>query len=132
MKQVIENIVSEIKELPGTLVQKDAVIKIIAEFFSGIQYPVLEYDDFTVDLNSYNILYAGKKVHVPKKELQIVYHLVKNVGRLISRDELLRDVWGTSVIVGPRTIDVHIRKIRRKFPTLRLKTIKGLGYKLPD
>lgn len=132
MKQVIENIVSEIKELPGTLVQKDAVIKIIAEFFSGVEYPVLEYDDFTVDLNSYNILYAGKKIHVPKKELQIVYHLVKNVGRLISRDELLRDVWGTSVIVGPRTIDVHIRKIRRKFPTLRLKTIKGLGYKLPD
>jgi len=129
---VIENIVSEIKELPGTLVQKDAVIKIIAEFFSGIQYPVLEYDDFTVDLNSYNILYAGKKVHVPKKELQIVYHLVKNAGRLISREELLRDVWGTSVIVGPRTIDVHIRKIRRKFPTLRLKTVKGLGYKLPD
>jgi two-component system alkaline phosphatase synthesis response regulator PhoP len=129
---MIENIVSEIRELPGTLVKKDAIIKIIAEFFNGVEYPVLEYNEFIVDRNSYTISFNGKRMQFPKKQLEIVYHLVKNVGRLVSRDELLRDIWGTNIIVGPRTVDVHIRRIREKIPTLPLKTIKCLGYKLQD
>lgn len=132
MQQVIENIVSEIRVLPGTLVKKDAVIKIIAEFFKDVEYPVLEYNEFIVDRNSYTISFNGERMQFPKKQLEIVYHLVKNVGRLVSRDELLREIWGRDIIVGPRTVDVHIRRIREKIPTLQLKTIKCLGYKLQD
>ena len=132
MQQAIENLVREIREIPGTLVKKDAIIKIIANVFENIEYPVLEYNEFIIDRNSYTILFNDERMQFPKKQLEIVYHLVKNVGRLVSRDELLRDIWGTNIIVGPRTVDVHIRKIREKLPTLPLKTVKCLGYKLQD
>jgi two-component system alkaline phosphatase synthesis response regulator PhoP len=132
MQQVIENLVREIREIPGTLVKKDAIIKIIANVFENIEYPIVEYKEFIIDMNSYTILSNGDKIHIPKKEFLIVHHLAKFPGRVVSRAELLRDVWGTDVIVGDRTIDVHIRKIRTKLPTLPLKTIKCLGYKLQD
>jgi|LauGreDrversion4_2_1035121.scaffolds.fasta_scaffold15532_4 two-component system alkaline phosphatase synthesis response regulator PhoP len=132
MQQAIENLVREIREIPGELVKKQAIIKIISNLFENIEYPIVEYNDFIIDMNSRTILCNGNKVHLPKKQFLIVHHLAKHSGRVVPREELLRDVWGTDVIVGERTIDVHIRKIRTALPTLKLKTIKCLGYKLQD
>jgi two-component system alkaline phosphatase synthesis response regulator PhoP len=69
-----------------------------------------------------------------KKEFELLYLLASKPGRVFLRNEILSQVWGTEVIVGDRTIDVHIRKIRQKLGIECVTTVKGVGYKfeLPD
>jgi two-component system alkaline phosphatase synthesis response regulator PhoP len=66
---------------------------------------------------------------LPKKEFELLFLLVQNVNKVFSRDELLDKVWGDNVYVMPRTVDVHIRKIRGKIGEKYIRTIKSVGYK---
>jgi two-component system alkaline phosphatase synthesis response regulator PhoP len=86
--------------------------------------------DLIINRTSYEISVEGKgPVVLPKKEFEVVYYLAKKAGRVFSRDELLNKIWGADVTVTPRTVDVHIRKIREKLGEKYIKTIKGVGYK---
>lgn len=86
--------------------------------------------DLTIDRPSYKITdVTNKDTILPKKEFELIYYLAKNSGRVFSRDELLSKIWGTYVEVTPRTVDVHIRKIREKLGDNYIKTVKGVGYK---
>lgn len=78
------------------------------------------------------VMVNRKKVFFPKKEFEVLLHLAKHEGQVVNRDSLLTAVWGTEVIVGDRTIDVHIRKIREKLEVFAnyIETIKGVGYKM--
>ena len=67
---------------------------------------------------------------MPRKEFQLIYLLAGKPGRVFNRAEILNKVWGEDILVGERTIDVHIRKIREKLKGINIKTIKGIGYKL--
>lgn len=132
MNEIANRIIKEIMDIPGVFVKKEDVIKIVNDALRNVEYPVLEYNEFIIDMNSYTVSIDGNNIRLPRKQFKLVYHLAKDPGRVISRREILRDIWGTDVIVGERTIDVHIRKIRRALPTLPLKTIKCVGYKLQD
>jgi len=82
-----------------------------------------------IDRERYVVLLDGKEISLPKKEFELLQLLASKPNKVFSRDEIFAKVWGDNVIVGDRTIDVHIRKIREKLGVNNIKTIKGVGYK---
>lgn len=90
---------------------------------------VMEYGDLIIDQNAMVVKIGKKKVNLVKKEFQLLYLLASRPGRVYSREEILSQVWGTDVIVGDRTIDVHVRKLREKIGSEYIRTVKGVGYK---
>lgn len=91
---------------------------------------VIKVEDFIIDRGTYKVTFKGEDYVLPRKEFELLALLASNPERVYKRDEILDKVWGNEVIVGGRTIDVHVRKLREKFGNDRLSTIKGVGYKL--
>jgi two-component system, OmpR family, alkaline phosphatase synthesis response regulator PhoP len=91
---------------------------------------VIKIGDLSIDRESYTVLKHGEKIVLPKKEFELLYFLCKNPNRVYGREELLKNIWGTDVYVVPRTVDVHIRKVREKIGEDLIKTVKGIGYKI--
>jgi len=88
--------------------------------------------DMVIDIERYHIEIKGKVLDLPRKEFELLGLLASKPGKVFTRDEIMDRIWGTQVIVGGRTIDVHIRKLREKIGDERIKTIKGVGYKFED
>lgn len=86
-------------------------------------------DHLEIDPSSYEVRVDGENVILAKKEFELLHLLAINPGKVFLRNEILSQVWGNDVIVGDRTIDVHIRKIRQKLDIDCIRTIKGVGYK---
>ena len=86
--------------------------------------------DIEISREEYKIIMNGKEIVVPRKEFELFYLLASKPGKVFKREEILDKVWGNEVVVGGRTIDVHIRKLREKISEDLFKTIKGVGYKL--
>jgi two-component system alkaline phosphatase synthesis response regulator PhoP len=85
--------------------------------------------DITIDRERYVIVKSGQEISLPRKEFELINLLASKPGRVFKREEILSKVWGNETIVGDRTIDVHIRKLREKLGDDYFKTIKGIGYK---
>jgi two-component system alkaline phosphatase synthesis response regulator PhoP len=83
-----------------------------------------------INREEYKIIKEGKEIILPRKEFELFYLLASKPGKVFKREEILDKIWGNEVIVGGRTIDVHIRKLREKIGDDLFKTIKGVGYKL--
>lgn len=90
---------------------------------------VLLAGDITIDKEKYLVLIAGKEIQLARKEFELLNMLASKPGKVFTREDILARVWDDDVVVGERTIDVHIRKIREKTGTDHIKTIKGVGYK---
>jgi two-component system alkaline phosphatase synthesis response regulator PhoP len=93
---------------------------------------VLEFNDFTIFKNEYYVLKNGEQIVLPKKEFDLLVLLASSPNKVLNREHILRNVWGHDVVVGGRTIDVHIRKLREKIGDRYIDTIKGVGYKFID
>ena len=89
----------------------------------------LNVGNIEINREEYKIVNEGKEIVLPRKEFELFYLLATKPGKVFKRDEILDKVWGNEVIVGGRTIDVHIRKLREKIGEELFKTIKGVGYK---
>jgi two-component system alkaline phosphatase synthesis response regulator PhoP len=85
--------------------------------------------DLVIDRSSYTVMKGPDKIILPKKEFELLYFLANRPNTVFNRDELLKNIWGTDVYVVPRTVDVHIRKVREKIGEDYITTIKGIGYK---
>lgn len=90
---------------------------------------VLSVGDLMIDREQYHVMKGEEKVELPRKEFELLALLASKPGKVFTRDEILERVWGNEVIVGDRTIDVHIRKLREKLGEDLIKTVKGIGYK---
>jgi two-component system alkaline phosphatase synthesis response regulator PhoP len=88
--------------------------------------------EFLVDHDRYLVIKDGKEIILARKEFEILQLLVSRPNKVFTREEIFTRIWGENVIVGDRTIDVHIRRIREKVGTDRIKTIKGVGYKYEE
>ncbi|MBN1927714.1 MAG: response regulator transcription factor [Prolixibacteraceae bacterium] len=86
----------------------------------------------TIDRERYMISVEGKELILPRKEFELLSLLASKPGKVFTREEIYASVWGEQVIVGDRTIDVHIRKLREKIGEKHIKTLKGIGYKFVD
>jgi len=91
---------------------------------------VLAVGDIIIDSSKYSVHVNGHPISLAKKEFELLHLLATKPGRVFLRNEILEQVWGNEVIVGDRTIDVHIRKIRQKLGINCITTVKGVGYKL--
>lgn len=88
----------------------------------------LIYNDLIIDKEKYVVIKSGVETELSKKEFELLLLLTSRPNKVFTRDEIFAGVWGNDVIVGERTIDVHIRKIREKIGVESIKTIKGVGY----
>lgn len=82
-----------------------------------------------IDRERYVVIKSGKEMSLPKKEFELLNLLVSKPGKVFTRDVILSDIWGHDIVVGNRTIDVHIRKLREKIGDDLIQTVKGVGYK---
>lgn len=93
----------------------------------------LTYGTLMIDIMQYELQYLGRPIAMPRKELELLYYLASHPNRVFTRQQLLDQVWGYDYAGDPRTVDVHIKRIREKVgqetPEWRLKTIRGIGYK---
>jgi two-component system alkaline phosphatase synthesis response regulator PhoP len=96
---------------------------------SEVKSTVLEISDLKIDREQYLVFRKDEKIELPRKEFELLALLASKPGKVFTRYEILDKIWGSDVVVGDRTIDVHIRKLREKFGEDYIKTIKGIGYK---
>jgi two-component system alkaline phosphatase synthesis response regulator PhoP len=88
--------------------------------------------DLVINREKYLIEKNGEVIHLPRKEFELLALLASRPHSVFERDVILESVWGTDIIVGDRTIDVHVRKLREKIGDNYIKTVKGVGYKFTD
>ena len=87
------------------------------------------FDDIKIDREKYKVYISNNVLNLPRKEFELLYLLASKPDKVYKREKIMETVWGSEVVVGDRTIDVHIRKLREKIGDKYFKTIKGVGYK---
>jgi two-component system alkaline phosphatase synthesis response regulator PhoP len=115
---------------PKVLVSK--VKALLRRFKEEDVADTVKVGNLVINRDEYKIISKGKELILPRKEFELLSLLASKPGKVFKRDEILDTVWGNEVIVGGRTIDVHIRKLREKLGDNSFKTIKGVGYKFVD
>ena len=115
---------------PKVLISKVNALLQLSTQVSESQSKVLELGDLIIDKDNFKVTKAGENLLLPKKEFDLLYLLASNSQKVFKREEILDKVWGNDVIVGERTIDVHIRRLREKLGDDSIQTLKGIGYKL--
>jgi DNA-binding response OmpR family regulator len=92
----------------------------------------VEYPDLIINQTNYSVIYMGKTIDMPPKELELLYFLASSPNHVFTREQLLDQIWGYEYIGDTRTVDVHIKRLREKLsdhPSWRIATIWGIGYK---
>ena len=92
----------------------------------------VEYPDLTINLSNYSVLYKGKQVDMPPKELELLYFLASSPNQVFTREQLLDHIWGYEYIGDTRTVDVHVKRLREKIKdhdSWQIGTVWGIGYK---
>jgi two-component system, OmpR family, alkaline phosphatase synthesis response regulator PhoP len=96
---------------------------------NGTESSAVDVGKLRIDRESYLVFKDGQEISLPRKEFELLSLLASKPGKVFARDEILNKVWGDEVVVGDRTIDVHIRKLREKLGEEFIRTVKGVGYK---
>ena len=98
----------------------------------GSDIKKVEYTDLVINLTNYSVLYCGKTLDMPPKELELLYFLASSPNQVFTREQLLDHIWGYEYIGDTRTVDVHIKRLREKLKdheSWRISTVWGIGYK---
>jgi|TARA_B100000795_G_scaffold174340_1_gene131622 two-component system alkaline phosphatase synthesis response regulator PhoP len=111
---------------PKLLVSR--VNAILKRKLKKISSKIISIGDININKENHTLIYSGKEIYLARKEFNLLYLLMSIPGKVFSREEIIAKVWNET-IVGDRTIDVHVRKIREKIGSQHIKTIKGIGYK---
>lgn len=94
---------------------------------------IVSFDKLSINISSYELIVDGKQIDTPPKELELIYHLASNPGKVYTRNQLLDEVWGFDYFGDSRTVDVHVKRLREKLENVsdewELKTVWGVGYK---
>lgn len=115
---------------PKVLVSKvKALLRRLKENKEEVADDIVKVGEIVINRVEYKIIQDGEEIVLPRKEFELLSLLASRPGKVFKREEILDKVWGNEVIVGGRTIDVHIRKLREKIGDDHFKTIKGVGYK---
>jgi len=93
---------------------------------------VVTVGNITIDKERYIIIKDGNEIVLPRKEFKLLSYLISKPEKVFTRDDIYDNVWGNDIVVGDRTIDVHIRKLREKIGSEHIHTVKGVGYKFVE
>ncbi len=114
---------------PKILISKvNALLQLTSQI--NDQSTILKVGNLIIDKEKFKVMQDGKSFLLPKKEFDLLFLLASNTEKVFKREEILEKVWGNEVVVGERTIDVHIRRLREKLGISTIQTLKGIGYKL--
>lgn len=114
---------------PKILISKvNALLQLTSQVVEASK--TLKIGQLLIDKDNFKVSQNGQNFLLPKKEFDLLYLLASNTDKVFTRDEILEKVWGNEVVVGERTIDVHIRRLREKLGLDSIQTLKGIGYKL--
>lgn len=103
-------------------------VKALLRRFTNEYGQVLSYRNIVIDSEKYIVEVDDNIINLPRKEFELLFLLASKPGKVFKREKIMESVWGSDIIVGDRTIDVHVRKLREKIGESFLKTIKGVGY----
>lgn len=131
MQQMIETLIEDFKKI-----DKDVFTKQEVQAF--LEKKMVEFSDTLIELNgvvvnpiSYEVIVDSKKYQLPRKQFKMLHYLLINQNKCVSRNAILKNCWEDGVIVGDRTIDVHVCKIKKVLNgRIKIHTHKGMGYKL--
>ncbi len=112
---------------PKLLISK--VNALLRRFLKQKEDATIIYNNLIIDLETYKVTLEGEEIMLPKKEFELLCLLASQPDKVFKREQILKHIWGNDVVVGDRTIDVHIRKLREKMGDSHFKTVKGVGYK---
>lgn len=106
-------------------------IKALLRRYAVVEIPetLIKIGSLTIDIEKYLVIKNGVEIILPRKEFELLLLLTSKPNKVFTRDEIYSKIWGNEIVVGERTIDVHIRKIREKIGDENIKTVKGVGYK---
>jgi two-component system alkaline phosphatase synthesis response regulator PhoP len=104
-------------------------IKALLRRKGNVDVPAENIGNLVINRDRYLVEKDGKEIHLPRKEFELLALLASKPNHVFERDFILDTVWGTDIVVGDRTIDVHIRKLREKIGNDSIKTVKGIGYR---
>ena len=109
-------------------------VKALLRRYNIVASQSLEIGGLTLDRNSYSVISEGERSDIPMKEFELLFKLASVPGKTFTRDQLIEDVWGYDFEGNERTLDVHINRLRERFPAeryrFRITTVRGLGYRL--
>lgn len=115
---------------PKVLISKvKALLRRLKEEKEDMGEDIVKVGDIIINREEYKIENKGKEIILPRKEFELLSLLASKPNKVFKREDILDKVWGNEVVVGGRTIDVHIRKLREKIGDHNFKTVKGVGYK---
>ena len=117
---------------PKVLVSKVKALLRRLKSVEDVTNSIIKIGDLVIYKEEYKITNRGVEITLPRKEFELLSLLAAKPGRVFKREEILDRVWGNDVVVGGRTIDVHIRKLREKIGDKSFKTVKGVGYKFVE
>lgn len=117
---------------PKVLVSKLNALLKLKHNTETVPDKLIQLNNFEINRETYKVKFQNEEFLLPRKEFELIALLASNPERVFKREEILEKVWGNEVVVGGRTIDVHMRKLREKFGNDRFSTIKGIGYKIND
>jgi len=115
---------------PKVLVSK--LIALLRRSVKKGKLEIIKVNDLVIDQEQFVVIKNNEQIILPKKEFKLLKLLAVSPNKVFTREEIFSKVWGDDVIVGDRTIDVHIRKIREKIGVDYIRTVKGIGYKLEE
>lgn len=127
---VTNELIDQIIESKKDIFLQDEIINLIKQFSERKNRPIVESNNIIANPNNYTVTNNGNQFFLPKKEFLLLHFLILNKNKALTRNYILNNVWGTEIIVGIRTIDVHIRKIKKKLHLndITLVGVKGVGY----
>jgi two-component system alkaline phosphatase synthesis response regulator PhoP len=128
MSKIAENIINKLNKLNKENFTKDEIFKLVLDVTKDNQVKFIECGDIKLDRTDMTISVKGEKTRVEKLSFNLLVYLIDNNGETVSRDILMRDVWGEEVCVTTRTIDVCICKLRNIIGKEKIQTIKKVGY----
>jgi two-component system alkaline phosphatase synthesis response regulator PhoP len=124
---IIEEIINQINKSQKDFFSKEQIVKIMKDFIKQ-DNTIIKDGNVIIDLSSSCIIIKNTKKSAARKIIQIAYYLLSNKTKVVTREELLSNIWGDDIIVGERTIDVHVRKLRMLVGKDYVTTVKTVGY----
>lgn len=129
MNVIVLNLINEIKDIKKEVFTKDEIIKLLNEINNDARLPIVESNGITVNPESFNVEIKGEKINIPNRMFHLLHYFISNKNKNLTRNQIIRDVWGNEICVIDKTIDVHVRKLRTLLPNNYIITTKGIGYR---
>jgi two-component system OmpR family response regulator len=129
-EQGIDDYLTKPFEVPELILR----VKALLRRYNIVATQSVQVGTLTIDKNSYTVFADGETMDIPMKEFELLFKLASTLGKTFSRNQLLEDIWGYDFEGNERTLDVHVNRLRERFPSeqyhIKITTVRGLGYRL--